>query len=129
MTLRDKIAERLRATPACLRTGGDPSSREVYGPWQDAADALADAFERGDFDDLLGVGEPTLEDVKREAVRAIGAAVHVERWRTSDHESRVIVRVWRSERDRQCNEMPMLDAPSASSAYAALRALPSKGET
>jgi hypothetical protein len=121
MTLRERIAKRLRATPACLRN--DDKSREVYGPWQDAADLLAAAFTRGDFDGLLGVAEPTLEDVKAEARRVFGNSVRVDSYGASVYVTRRVpdgVRVY---------DEHLVVAPTIASAYQALRALPTKVET
>jgi len=112
MTIHKKLAARLRSTPACLRDGNSASSPTVYGPWQVVADVLADAIEHGDFDDILGVRKPSIEDVKREAVRVFG--------------KHTAVRAWEDGLSIQVGTVVLnepLYAPTIAAVYAALRAM------
>lgn len=113
MTIHDRLAARLRSTPACLRDGNSASSTTAYSLWQDLADVLADAIEHGDFDDILGVRKPSIEDVKREAVRVF--------------DKHTAVRVWEDGLSIQVGTVVLnepLYAPTVAAAYQALRALP-----
>lgn len=123
MTVHDKLSARLRSTPACLRDGNSASSATVYGPWQDAADMLADAIEHGDFDDILGVREPTLEDVKREAVRVYGVAKEYGGAIVYYLDNGVHVGVGSEVCGQHVEVYPVI-APTIAAAYQALRALP-----
>jgi hypothetical protein len=74
MSIHERIAERIRVTANERKDCG--VFEDIYaGTW---LDDVARAFLEGDFDDILGVTEPTIEDVKREAVRVFGPNATVE---------------------------------------------------
>lgn len=116
MTIHDKLAARIRAE--MLRVGKWKDSPHLIG--------LLHRIERGDFDDILGVREPTLEDVHKEAVRVYGALslCRID----GDDSDGIAVRVFRRH-DATKNHSAALLAPTTAAAYAALRTLPDwKGE-
>lgn len=128
MSIQSKLAARLRGVwahdPAC-RPGNrvadwDQSDSYPYGHTVCSGcdmDEVAGMVEAGDFDDILGVPEPTLEDVKREAVRVFGEAVSVE------SDQRVAVGMHHPARDGSV-WYDHVRAPTIAAAYAALRPLP-----
>lgn len=95
--------------------------------WECSNGALGDAAQainEGRFDDLLGVREPTIDDVNREAVRVFGPSAYA----CDDAiDCGGFVLVWR---DRGAPGMsgagksPSITAPTVAAAYAFLRALP-----
>jgi len=115
MTLRERIAERLR--DECWNISAWPDGP---GAVYELARMIA---EEGFLDDTLGVPEPTLEDVKREAERALENDIVVE-----DNSEWNGVWVWTAI-NHEDRKMPTVYAPTLASAYAALRTLPTKGET
>jgi len=118
MTIHDKLAERLRGdyshTVDCVEAY---QTRKRMDPDCLACEIelLAGEIEAGSYDDALGVREPTLDDVEREAERVYGPNQDV--WVDYDECVKVDTGrlVWR--------------APTVASAYVALRTLPDwKGE-
>jgi hypothetical protein len=98
MSIHQKLAERLAST-------GDN--------WGFTASF---SIHRGDFDDILGVQEPTLEDVQREARRALGkGSVEVT---SGGAETSVYFR------RPGGSTVSVVWAPTIAATYAALRALP-----
>lgn len=66
MTIHDKLAARLHNMAERARAQGRSYAGAYAARWlHDAADSI----EAGDLDDILGVREPTIEDVRREARR------------------------------------------------------------
>ncbi len=104
-TIQKQIAERLREfrwsdTPACT---------------------AATCFEVGDFDDILGKSEPTIEDVRDEAERVFGQDSISNAHSTGD------VAVYEDAGSYNGGYGDaQLYTPTVASAYAALRCLPSK---
>lgn len=123
MSVHEKLAARLReewghiysCKPGDRVADWDQSDS---GPYDQQSclgcdmDAVASMFETGDFDDILGVREPTIEDVQRLALHVYGkhAAVRVGEDGLSIQVGTVVL-----------NEP--LYAPTIAAAYAALRTL------
>ena len=80
---------------------------------EDTLNTIADEIMRGDFGDILGAREPTIEDVQREAVRVYG--------------KHTAVRAWEDGLSIQVGTVVLnepLYAPTIAAVYAALRTLP-----
>lgn len=78
---------------------------------EDVLNTIADEIMRGDLDDVLGVREPTIEDVQREAARVFGNAHCLAGWHAGlfgvhSHRGHEVI------------------APTIAAAYAALRTMP-----
>lgn len=111
MSIHDKLAARIHAFADTLRA--KPFAEEKLAATY--VSDVARAFVEGDFDDILGAREPTLDDVKREAVRVFGPGAGVYMYKSGE------VDVWK---DKQ-----VFDYETLASAYATLRTLPDwKGE-
>lgn len=80
-----------------------------------ACEMVADLIEDGNIDDILGKAEPCLDDVREEARRVFGEGVTV-----AEYAGFVSVEYVASDR------LDPVSAPTIASAYACLRALPSK---
>ena len=110
MTIHEKLAARLRDLSERLHeTHCHEPKLSVFR----ACESLAEYVESGNFDDILGVREPTIEDVKREAVRVYG--------------KHAAVRAWEDGLSIQVGTVVLnepLYAPTIAAVYAALRALP-----
>jgi hypothetical protein len=86
---------------------------------------LSRDIRRGNLNDVLGVREPTIEDVQREAARVYGRAeTNLDSMFGEEFTMPAQVRVFASARDRYIDESPALVAPTIAAAYAALRTLP-----
>lgn len=68
MTTHKKLAERIRSV-ADERKACRAFEDKYAGTW---LDDVARAFLEGDFDDILGVREPTQKDVEAQILRAFG---------------------------------------------------------
>lgn len=115
MTLRTKIAERLRS----LSGFSSPATVEF----------IARDFERGDFDDILGVAEPTIADVDAECERtgltlSFGSSADIS---FSDEEQDHQIDHIRISSERNETRIQYRGHRCVEYAYAAVRALPSKG--
>lgn len=103
MNPHDRFAARLREM--------SPTRPYAYLCDEYTAHDVADDIERGSFDDVLGVREPTIEDVRREAKRCVRDATI----QTSGVSGRV---------DVYARLTLIMRAMPLRAAYAALRALP-----
>lgn len=112
MTTHFKIYERLNAYSW-------DANKAQETPCSDTLDALKREFIGGEWNDILGVENPTFEDVERESVRVFGRG---------DSPSTVTVygsgSVGVSAPGSLARHAVL--APSLAAAYAALRALPSR---
>lgn len=120
MNIHDKLAARIHAFADTLRA--KPFAEEKLAATY--VSDVARAFAEGDFDDILGVREPTIDDVRREATRVSGREdAIVKDWGYS-----VVVRIIDSSDSGKAPDsvsVPLcVEAPTIASAYAALRALP-----
>lgn len=117
-TIQKQIAERIcalvsEAVPG--RADGDFAA----GARQMARE-ITTQFVSGKWDDILGKPEPTINDVREEARRVFGAPAY-----TVGGPRYVTVH---SENEKSLKMVEEILAPTIASAYAALRALPSKVE-
>lgn len=110
MSIHEKLAARLRELAERLHeTHCHESKLAVFR----ACESLAEYVESGDFDDVLGVREPTIEDVKLEAARVFGAGFDPYRTTVFSDGWVLLPLPYREE----------VRVPSISAAYAALRTL------
>jgi len=104
MTMRERIAARIHA---------------LHGHDEPSAD-VASSFARGDFDDILGKPNPTVDDVRELARAKINRDAFVG-WETDK-----VFCVWHDRESMELGCSCYVTAPTVESAYRALLALPNK---
>jgi len=115
MTIHEKLDAKFRRLAQDAYSDGNYARGDFFN---EAAGALSYA------DDVLGVREPTLGDVKREVARVFGEWAYVHH---NDYWCEVVPRI-RGNRG-MLSASSAVKAPTIAAAYAALRALPDwKGE-
>lgn len=116
-TIQQKIAERLRSSHTCACDDAYASRRRADPGCARCSiiELEACSVEWGAWDDILGKPEPDLDNVREEARRVFGEGVTV-----AEYAGFVSVEYVASDR------LDPVSAPTIASAYACLRALPSK---
>lgn len=112
MTVHEKLAARLRTTS---------TRRFCFDCGNEALESTIADIESGLLNDVLGVREPTIEDVNQEAVRVDPTA-----WVDCgyDFNDRPCVTVYARDEDVDCDAHRIfLRCPTRASAYAALRTM------
>lgn len=126
MTLHDKLAARLHKYSKmawCYDVGEGDYAFDDEMSVEDVLNTVANEIKRGDFDDVLGAREPTIDDVKREAARVFGEAKEYGGALVYYLDNGVHVGVGSKVRGQHVEVYPVI-APTIAAAYAALRALP-----
>ena len=119
MSIHEKLAASIKDLTAAHAAEIMGVGDECCGP-NPCIDCIIGAIKCGLFSDILGVREPTIEDVRREAVRVFG-----NQWTADDHnfgDPPESVTIWKDSVDYDGN--PPLIAPTVAAAYASLLSMP-----
>ncbi len=121
-TTREKIAERLRELADDIADDAVDAHLGSVNYERDlrlgvyAVECAAYRIASGILDDILGIPEPTIEDVTREAVRVFGSRVGVQKGSRGMFVAATLSKAFEGKF--------VVRAPTVAAAYAALRALP-----